>query len=51
MRVGTVIAVYGPERGSHMGCEPRVLVLWHEPIAHLVLECDCGIMAPVEIGL
>lgn len=51
MRSGLVVAVVAPERESHHGCEERLLILWAEPIAHLVLECDCGIMVPMDLGL
>lgn len=51
MRTGTVVAVYGDERDSHHGCYDRLLILWNEPIAQLRLECDCGILIPLELGL
>ena len=51
MRTGTVIAISGLERDSHHGCEHRLLILWSEPVAQLIQECDCGILVPLDIGL
>jgi hypothetical protein len=54
MRSGVIVAVavsHGGNREHHFGCEHRLLVLWNEPCAHLVEECDCGIMVPLELGL
>lgn len=52
MRSGVIVSVaYGGNREHHYGCERRLLVLWNEPVSRLVEECDCGIIAPMELGL
>ena len=52
MRSGVIVAVdYEAERECHYGCEHRLLVLWAEPTPHLVRECDCGILVPLDLGL
>ena len=52
LRSGVIIAVkHGGDREHHFGCEHRLLVLWSDPIAVLVEECDCGILVPMDLGL
>lgn len=51
MRSGLIVSVtHGGNRECHMGCEHRLLVLWAEPVPHLVLECDCGILVPADLN-
>ena len=49
---GIIVAVYSEESEiKHLGCHRRILVLWADITSALVLECDCGLMAPLDIGL
>ena len=52
MRSGVIVAVaHGGDRECHYGCEHRLWVLWGEPVANLVLECDCGLLVPADLKL
>lgn len=50
MRSGIIVAViHEGNRECHYGCEHRLLVLWAAPVPHLVFECDCGLMVPMDL--
>lgn len=50
MRSGIVVGVTSGDRETHHGCELRLLVLWGDGPT-LSLECDCGVILPLDIGM
>ena len=50
MRSGMIVAITCFEREAHLGCDQRLLVLWGDGPT-LVLECDCAVILPLDLGM